>query len=148
MTSTMNDRPGSGQSDQLGDRSTGELVKLAAEQISRLVRDELKLAQAEITEKGKHAGKGIGMFGAAGVIALYGVAGLLTTIVLALSEVMAPWLAALIVTVILLIAAGILAVVGRGQVKQAAPPVPKEAVASVKADIDTVTEAVKDRGNR
>ena len=129
-------------------KSTAELVKLAAEQISRLVRDELKLAQAELAEKGKHAGFGLGLFGAAGVIALYGVAGLLTAVVLALPLVMPAWLAALLVGVALLGVAGVLALVGHEQVKQAAPPVPSEAVASVKADIDTVTDAVKDGGHR
>jgi uncharacterized membrane protein YqjE len=132
----------------IGDRSTADLVKLAAEQVSTLVRDELKLAQVELTEKGKHAGKGIGMFGAAGVIALYGVAGLLTTIVLALALVMPAWAAALIVSVVLLAVGGILAVVGKGQVKQATPAVPAERVESVKADIHTVTDAAKHGGHR
>jgi uncharacterized membrane protein YqjE len=126
-----------------GDRSTAELVKLAAEQISRLVRDELKLAQAELAEKGKHAGLGIGMFGGAGVIAMYGVAGLLATAVLALALVMPAWLAALLVSVVLFAVGGVLAIVGRGQVKQAVPPVPTDAVANVKADIDTVTDAMR-----
>lgn len=130
------------------DRSTAELVKLAAEQVSVLVRDELKLAQAELTAKGKHAGKGIGMFGAAGVIALYGVAGVLTAIVLALALVMPAWLAALIVAVVLLAVAGGLAALGRTQVKQAAPPMPTDAVQSVKADIETVTGAAKQGAHR
>jgi hypothetical protein len=130
------------------DRSTADLVKLATEQVSVLVRDELKLAQAELTAKAKHAGVGIGMFGAAGVVAMYGVAGLLAAVVLALALVMPAWLAALIVGVVLLGVAGVLAVTGRTQVKQAAPPVPTDAVESVKADIETVTEAAKHGGNR
>jgi uncharacterized membrane protein YqjE len=142
---TMHDRPPEG----LSDRSTADLVKLAAEQISTLVRDELKLAQAELTEKGKHAGKGIGMFGVGGVLALYGVAGALTTIVLGLAEVLPAWLASLIVTVVVLIAAGVLALVGRKQVSQATPPMPTGAVRSVKADVETVKDAVAHgRGQR
>jgi uncharacterized membrane protein YqjE len=144
MTSTM----GATRPHHNGDESTAELVKRAAEQISRLVRDELKLAQAELAEKGKHAGFGLGLFGAAGVVALFGVFGLLTTVVLALSLVMPAWLAALLVAVALLCVAGILAIVGRRQVKQAAPPVPSETVASVKADIDTVTDAVRNGGHK
>jgi uncharacterized membrane protein YqjE len=128
--------------------STADLVKRAAEQISTLVRDELKLAQAEITEKGKSAGFGLGLFGAAGVVALYGVLGLLTALTLALGLVMPYWLAALLVGVVLLGVAGILAVSGRTKVKQAAPPVPSETVASVKADIDTVTGAVRNGGHK
>jgi len=146
MTETMKQRrDGAGAgSPESGDMSTADLVKQAAEQISRLVRDELKLAQVELAEKGKHAGVGIGMFGAAGVVALYGVFGVLVAITLGLGEVMPYWLAALVMGVVLLVVAAILAVVGKGQVKQAAPPMPKETVASVKADIDTVTGAVSE----
>lgn len=144
MTTTR-DRPSEG----LSDRSTADLVKLAAEQISTLVRDELKLAQVELTEKGKHAGKGLGMFGVGGVLALYGLAGALTTIVLGLTEVMPAWLASLIVTVVVLIAAGVLALVGRKQVAMATPPMPTDTVRSVKADVETVKDAVAhSRGQR
>jgi uncharacterized membrane protein YqjE len=120
--------------------STGELVRQAAEQISRLVRDELALARVEMTEKGKRAGMGAGLLGGGGVVALYGVAALLTAVVLALAEVMPAWLAALIVAVVLFAVAGVLAVLGRKRVKQATPPVPEETVRSVKADIDEVKE--------
>ena len=50
--------------------STAELVQRATEQVSRLVRDELALARAELTQKGKHAGIGIGLFGGGGVLAV------------------------------------------------------------------------------
>src|SRR5690242_1781102 len=102
---------------QLSDRSTAELVKLASEQISRLVRDELRLAQAELTRKGKHAGIGVGLFGGAGLVALYGVAALLATLVVVLDLVMPLWLATLIVAVALLAIAGVMALIGRKQVK-------------------------------
>ena len=126
--------------------STAELVQRASEQISRLVRDELALAKAELTEKGKHAGIGIGLFGGSGVIALYGVGAAIATVIIALAIVLPPWLAALIVTVGLFLLAGLLALVGRGQVKRAVPVVPTEAKDSIQADIDTVSAAVKDRG--
>jgi tetrahydromethanopterin S-methyltransferase subunit C len=128
--------------------STAELVKTASEQISRLVRDELRLAQAELARKGKHAGVGVGLFGAGGLIALYGVAAVLTAVILLLAYVVPAWLAALIVGVVLLAVAGVLALVGRKQVKQATPVVPEGSVRSVKADIEMMTEAVKDRGQR
>ena len=140
MTNTVND--------SLADRSTADLVKLAAEQISRLVRDELKLAQNELAEKGKRAGVGVGMFGAAGVLALYGVAALLAAAIIGLAAALPAWLAALLVGVVLLAVGGVLALVGRGQVKRAVPPAPTEAVRSVKADVNTITDAVKDRGQR
>jgi len=124
-------------------RSTAELVKTASEQISKLVRDELRLAQAELTRKGKHAGLGAGLFGAGGLVALYGVAALLAAVVLLLALVMPAWLAAALVGIVLLIIAGILAMIGRKQVQRATPVVPEDTVRSVKADVATVTEAVK-----
>jgi Flp pilus assembly protein TadB len=129
-------------------KSTAELVKTASEQISRLVRDELKLAQAELAQKGKHAGIGAGLFGAGGLIALYGVAALLTAVVLLLAYVMPAWVAAVIVGVLLLGVAGLLALVGKKQVQQATPAAPEEAVTNVKADVATVREAVKEGTHR
>jgi|SRR5688572_946733 len=137
MTHTVNDPDASQQ-------STAELVKNASEQISRLVRDELRLAQAELARKGKHAGVGAGLFGGAGLVALYGVAALLTAVVLLLAYVMPAWLAAVIVGVVLLAVAGGLAMVGKKEVQQATPAVPEETVASVKADVATVSGAVRE----
>lgn len=130
------------------ERATAELVRTAAEQISRLVRDELRLAQAEIARKSRHAGVGAGLFGAGGLVALYGVAALLTAVVLLLAYVMPAWLAAVIVGVVLLGVAGILALIGRKQVQQATPVVPEETVHNVKEDVATLAEAVKERNNR
>ncbi len=129
-----------------GDRehSTGELVKTMTEQVSVLIRDELKLAQLEMTSKGKQAALGVGMFGASGVVALYGVGCLLACAIIGLSGAVAAWLAALIVGAVLLAVAGIAALVGKQRLGRATPPVPKEAVASVKADV----EEVKERAHR
>jgi len=120
--------------------STGDLVRQAAEQITRLVRDELALAKAEMTDKGRRAGVGAGLLGGGGAIALYGVAALIAAVILGLAEAMPAWLAALIVGVLLLGAAAVLALVGRARVKQALPAVPEETVRSVRADIDEVKE--------
>jgi uncharacterized membrane protein YqjE len=128
--------------------STADLVKQAADQISTLVRDELALAKAEMSEKAGRAGRGVGLFGGAGLVSLYGILGVLTGIVLLLGKVMPYWGAALLVGVVLLIVAGVLALVGRSEVRQATPPVPREAVRGVRADIDTVTTAVEERGHR
>ncbi|WP_018253217.1 phage holin family protein [Salinispora mooreana] len=124
--------------------STAELVQRATEQVSRLVRDELALARAELTQKGKHAGIGIGLFGGAGVLALYGLGALAATVILLLALVLPAWVAALIVAVVLFVAAGALALAGKKQVTRAVPPVPVSTVRSVRADVDTVTAAVKD----
>ena len=125
------------------DQSTSELVQRASEQITRLVRDEIALAKAELTEKGKHAGIGVGLFGGGGVLAMYGVGAAIATLIIVLDLFLQLWLAALIVTVVLFVIAGILALLGKRQVTKATPPEPKEAVASVKADVDEVKHAVK-----
>ena len=122
------------------DRSVTELVTELSQQTSRLVRDELRLAQAELKEKGRHAGRGAGLFGSAGLLAFFGAAGLVTTAILALSLVLPAWLSALLVSLVLLIAAGIAALIGKKEVKEAGPPAPEAAVDSVKRDIQEVKE--------
>ena len=116
----------------------GELVKQLSEQTATLVRKEMQLATAELQEKGKRAGIGAGLFGGAGVIALYGVGALVAAGVLALATAVAPWLAALIVGLVLLTVAGLAALMGKKQVEQAVPPAPEQAIQSTKRDIDTV----------
>lgn len=119
------------------------LIQQATEESSRLVRTEIRLAQAELTEKAKHAGLGLGAFGVAGVLAWFALGALITTAILALSLVLAGWLAALIVSVVVLIAAGVAVLIGRRQVRAAAPVVPTETVESVKADVDEIKESVR-----
>ena len=123
---------------------TGQLVSQLSEQVSTLVRDELTLARMEMTEKGKRAGKGAGLLGGAGVIALYGVGALFVTVGALLALVMPVWAAALIVTVLLFAAAGVAALVGKNQVKQALPPEPEAAMASGKRDVDAVKTAIRE----
>ena len=98
-----------------------------------------------MTEKLTHAGKGAGLFGGAGVVSLYGVFGLLAGAVLLLAKVIPAWGAALAVGGALLLLAGIMALMGRGQVKKASPPVPEAAVQGVRTDIEAVAAAVEDR---
>src|ERR1700734_1837405 len=120
--------------------STGELVKRLSEQVSVLVRDELKLAQLEMTRKGKQAGIGAGMLGGSGLIALYGVACLLACAILGLSRVLEPWLAALIVGAALLAVSAVAALTGKARLKKAAPLVPAQAADGVKADVNEIKE--------
>ena len=129
----------------VGDQSTAELVQRATEQVSRLVRDEIALAKAELSEKGKHAGIGIGLFGASGVLAMYGIGAVIATLIIVFDLFLPLWLAALIVTVAIFLVAGILALIGKNQVTKAVPPEPKAAIESVKLDVDEVKQAVKDR---
>jgi VIT1/CCC1 family predicted Fe2+/Mn2+ transporter len=132
----------------VAEQSTSELVQRASEQISRLVKDELALAKAELAEKGKHAGIGVGLFGGGGVLALYGVGVLIITGVLLLDLVLPAWAAALIVAGALFVVAAVLALFGKNQVSKAVPPTPTAATDSVKADVDAVKHAAKDRGAR
>lgn len=129
-----------GQRSDVPEQSTGELVKLMSEQVSTLVRDELKLAQLEMTRKGKQAGIGAGVLGGGGLIALYGVGCLIACAIIGISRVLAPWLSALVVGVALLAVAGIAALVGKARLQEATPPIPREAVQSVKADVDVLKE--------
>lgn len=129
---------GAGQPGPVGSASTGQLVSQLSHEISALVRDELRLAQVEVSGKARTAGIGAGMFGAAGLLACYGVGVLITTAILALAVAVDAWLAALLVGVVLVGAAGVAAVLGRNRVREAAPPMPTRAVANVKRDVDTV----------
>jgi uncharacterized membrane protein len=122
------------------DRPTGELVKDLSEEISHLVRDELRLAQLEMTRKGKQAGFGIGLFAGSGGIAVYGLGCLIACAVIAIATVLAAWLAALIVGAALLTVAAVAAVLGKGRLAKATPPVPEETIGSVKADVDEIRE--------
>ncbi len=118
--------------------STGELFAQLSEQTSRLIRDELRLAQLELTAKGKRAGAGVGLFGGAGLFAFYGVACVITAVILALAGPVPDWLAALIVGAALLVVAGVAALIGKREVSAATPPVPQEAVAGLKQDAQTL----------
>jgi uncharacterized membrane protein YqjE len=122
------------------DRPTGELVKDLSEQVSHLVRDELRLAQLEMTRKGKQAGLGIGLFAGSGGIAFFGLGCLVACAVIAIATVLAAWLAALIVGAALLLVAGAAALLGKGRLSKATPPVPEETIGNVKADVDEIKE--------
>ena len=121
----------------------GELVSRLPQQVSQLVRDELQLALAELQEKGKRAGIGAGLAGAAGVIALFGLGALVIAVIAALALVLPVWAAALIVGGVLLVLAGGLGLAGVGQVKRATPPTPEQAMTSTKRDVETVKESAK-----
>ncbi|MCZ2813040.1 MULTISPECIES: phage holin family protein [unclassified Modestobacter] len=121
--------------------STGQLIGQLSDQLTRLVRDEMRLAQAEVSTKAKKFGLGAGLFGGAGLFAFLGLQVLVAAAVLALALVLPGWLAAVIVAVVLFVVAAVLALIGKKDVQQAAPPVPTEAIASVKTDVATVKES-------
>lgn len=125
------------------EQGTGELIKQASAQLSELVRAEMRLAVAEIKDKGKHARVGAGLYGGAGVVALYGAGALLAAVVAALDLAMPLWAAALIVGVVLLVVAAVLGWTGRKQVSQAVPPVPEQAAASTRQDVTEIKERAR-----
>ena len=120
------------------DEPLGALVHRLSEQIPDLVRSEMRLAQAELTQKGKRAGLGIGMFSAAGLLALFGLATLIATAVIALSLVVPAWAAGLIVAAVLLVAAAGVGLAGKKEVEAATPPAPEKTIASVREDVAAV----------
>ncbi|WP_194814352.1 phage holin family protein [Nocardia sp. XZ_19_385] len=124
-------------------RSVAELVNDATEQLSRLIRDEIQLAKIELQSKGKRVGRGAGLAGAGAVLAFYGGAALIAAIIFALAIPLNEWAAALIVGAVLLITGAVLAMLGKKDVQQAVPPVPEEAVAGVKRDIESIKDGSK-----
>jgi membrane protein len=124
------------------DQPVGQLVSDATEQITRLVRAEMRLAATELQRTAKRLGVGAGLLSGAGVLVVYGGAALVAALLLGLASALVPWLAALIVGGAVLGVAGVLALVGKNQVQRAAPLVPQEAAASVKADINTIKEGM------
>lgn len=135
MTGTMTPRT---------EQSVGQLVGQATEQMSTLVRQEVALAKAELAEKGRRAGLGGGMLGAAGAFAYAGLLALAVTCGAALALVLPVWAAALVVTALLFVIAGALALAGRTQLRRATPPAPRAMLGSVKADV----EEIKGRAHR
>ncbi|CUW32822.1 hypothetical protein TUE45_pSRTUE45c_0190 (plasmid) [Streptomyces reticuli] len=123
------------------DEPVSELVQRASQQLTELVRGELKLAQAEMREKGKRYGKGGGLFGGAGVVGFLTLQALVATGIAALAVPLPVWAAALIVTAVLGVIAAVLAIRGKKQVDQAAPPTPEQTVESVKADVAEIKES-------
>lgn len=117
------------------DESVGELLKELSEQTSTLVRQELELAKAEMAQKGKRAGLGAGMVGAAGVLALLALGALTACVIAALATGMKTWLAALIVAVAYAAIAGVVALVGKNRVQEATPPVPEQTIDTLKEDV-------------
>jgi uncharacterized membrane protein YqjE len=120
------------------DPTLGALVHQLSEQTSQLVRSEVELAKAELAEKGRNAGVGIGLFSAAGLLAWFGAAVLIAAAVLAIALVLPAWAAALVVALLLFAGAGVVALVGKNKVQEATPPKPERAMHGVREDIATL----------
>jgi hypothetical protein len=139
----MSEIRGNGET-ELRDRPAAELLKQLSEQTATLVRQELDLAKAELTVKGKRAGVGAGMFGGAGLFGLYALGALTACVILLLSTAMTAWVAALIVTAVYGAVAGVLALVAKNKVQAGTPPVPEQTVDSVKEDVRFTKQRAKE----
>lgn len=131
------------RTEELSDRSVGDLVGRLSQQTATLVRDEMRLAQAELQQKGKRAGLGAGMFGGAGLVALYGVGALVAAAILLIGTALEPWIAAVIVGAALLAVGGLLTLMGKKQIDRATPPRPERAIESVQKDVEHVKESAR-----
>jgi uncharacterized membrane protein YqjE len=119
-----------------GDRPVGELMSELAEQTSTLVRQELALARAELTEKGRTAGVGMGLIGGGGGLALFAFGALTASVILLLDQAMAAWLAALVVAVLYAAVAAALALRGKERIEESTPPVPEQTIETLKEDVE------------
>jgi len=131
------------RTEELPEQSVSDLVQQLSQQTATLVRQEMRLAQVELQEKGKRAGIGAGMFGGAGLVALYGVGAVIAAVIMLLATAVEPWVSGLIVGVVLLAIAGTVALLGRKQVEQATPPKPERAMESMQDDVEHVKERAR-----
>jgi hypothetical protein len=125
------------------ERPVGELLRELSDQTTTLIRKEIALAKVEVTEKGRKAAAGAGMFGGAALFGLFAFGALTACVILVLATFMTAWLGALIVAVVYAAVAGVLALRGRTQVQRATPPLPQQAVDSTKEDLEWVKARAK-----
>ncbi|MGV9567705.1 phage holin family protein [Streptomyces sp. NPDC003480] len=124
----------------MGQEPVSELVQRASQQLTELVRGEMKLAQAETKGKSKRYGEGGESFGGAGVVGFPMLQALVVTVIAALAVALPVWVAGLIVTAVLGVIAAVMAMGGKKQVDQDAPPAPEQTVENVKADVAEIKE--------
>ena len=123
------------------DGSVADLVHQLSDQSTTLLRQEMRLIQAEMEEKAKQAKAGAGLLTAAGVVALGAFGAFVAGLVLAIGQAVAMWLSAFIVTAGLLAVAGIVGLTGKNKVAAAVPPKPDEAIDSIRTDVAQIKEA-------
>jgi uncharacterized membrane protein YqjE len=126
------------------ERSLSELVKQLSDQSTRLARMEVELAKAELQQKGRQIGIGVGAFGAAALLGFFAFAAFTAMLILALDQAVDAWLAALIVTVVYAVIAGVLALAGKQRVEEGSPPVPERAIQTTKEDVEAAKRGIKE----
>ncbi|MDX3535610.1 phage holin family protein [Streptomyces sp. MB09-01] len=123
------------------EKSVGDLVSRASQQISELVREEMQLARAEMTQKGKRFGVGGGLFGGAGLVGFLSAQALVGAVIAALALLLPVWASALIIAALLAAVAAGMAAAGKKQIAKAGTPAPEQAIDSIKADVAEIKEA-------
>ncbi len=126
--------PANGSRFEREDASIGDLLRRLSEDTSALVRQEVALARAELTEQAKQVGFGAGLLGGAAVATLLALGALSAAVIVGLDELVPLWLAAFIVAALWAAVAGVLALRGRDEVREATPPAP-QTVETVKEDV-------------
>lgn len=124
--------------EDLSEASLNDLVGRLTRQLTSLMQDELRLAQVEMTAKAKRAGVGAGLFGGVGVLGLFGLGALVAAAIIALAGPIPGWAAALVVAGALFVVAGLAGSIALFAMKAASPPIPTEALDSVKQDVQAV----------
>ena len=124
-----------------------DVIRTTLDELRSFIQQEIRLASAEIAEKVKQAGMGAGMFGAAGLLGFLAAGSLTAAMILGLSLVVAPWLAALTVAGLYGAIGGLLGLSGKKKVQQATPFVPTQAVEAMQGTKDRVQQAWE-RGSR
>ncbi|THA75793.1 phage holin family protein [Streptomyces sp. A0592] len=123
------------------DEPVGELVSRASQQISELVREEMQLARAEMTQKGKRFGVGGGLFGGAGLVGILAAQALVAAVIATLALLLPFWASALTAAALLAAVAAAIATAGKREIARAGTPAPVQALDSVKADVAEIKEA-------
>jgi hypothetical protein len=125
------------------EQTLGAAAKQVAEHASTLARLELELAATELKGKAAALGKGAGLGAGALFFVLYAIGFLFATIAAALATFLSTWLALLLVTLVLLLGAGLLGLLAVRSLKRGTPPVPEQAIEEAKL----TTAALKTDGS-
>ena len=128
---------------EFGDKSLGELLKELMEQVSLLIKQEVALVRAEMTEKAKELMMASVLMVVAGFIGVLAAGVMTATIVIAIAIALPTWLAALIVTVAYLMIAALLVLAGLARLRQAGRPMPEQTIETIGEDISWLKQQVK-----
>jgi Flp pilus assembly protein protease CpaA len=123
-----------GPGPDLRERSVPDLLKQLSQETSTLVKQELDLARAELSEQGKRAGIGAGFIGGGALFGLGAFGAFTACLIAVLGLAMDTWIAALIVTAVYGAAAAFLAMRGKDKIQEAAPPA-EQTVETLKEDV-------------